>query len=252
MLHLGRGQSELLIYEDGFPAGIRVLNWGRDNLSDATAAGINVQKIYLTDAGAAALLPSLGGIACAWLQPSAAASAPPLILRSAEPPGRITLVDVRSRRPMVLAAVLACAVLAFPFVQALALRPLLTHHLARLETGRARLEAIDREIDFLQYLKDNQPPYVDTLFLLATCAPPGTSFDSISLGRRGELSLQGKLANGQQVTEFRSKLVEAGWFSSVVVEEQTPSPDRRVTVRMTAQLKATDSRKPLPEESSHK
>ena len=54
------------------------------------------------------------------------------------------------------------------------------------------------------------------------------------------------------MTDFRSKLIEAGWFSSVVVEEQTPSPDRRVTVRMTAQLKAADSRKPLPEEPSHK
>jgi hypothetical protein len=252
VLHLGRAQSELLIYEDGFPAAIRVLNWGRDNLSTATAAGINVPKIYLTDAEFAALLPSLGGIPCGCLQPAASAEAPPLILRSKEAPGRITLVDVRSRKPMVLAAVLACAVLAFPFAQALVLRPFLSHHLASLKAGRARLDAIDREIDFLQYLKANQPPYLDTLFLMANSAPPGTSFDSISLGRRGELSLRGKLGNAQQVTEFRSKLIEAGWFSSVVVEEQTPSPDRRVTVRMTAQMKAADSRKPLPEEPSHK
>jgi hypothetical protein len=47
-------------------------------------------------------------------------------------------------------------------------------------------------------------------------------------------------------------LIDAGWFSSVVVEEQVPTPDRRVTVRMTAQLKAADSRKPLPEASPHK
>ena len=252
VLHLGRRQSELLIYEDGFPAVLRVLNWGRDNLSAATAAGINVPKIYLTDAEAAALLPSLGGIPCACLQPTASPGAPPLILRSNEPAGRITLVDVKSRKPMVLAAALACAVLAFPFAQALVLKPFLSHHLATLKTGRARLDAIDREIDFLQYLKANQPPYVETLFLMAKSAPPGTSFDAVSLGRRGELSLRGKLGNAQQVTEFRSNLIEAGWFSSVVVEEQTPTPDRRVTVRMTAQLKAADSRKPLPEESAHK
>lgn len=252
VLHLGRRQSELLIYEDGFPAVLRVLNWGRDNLSAATAAGINVPKIFLTDAAAAALLPSLGGIPCAGLQPAASPDAPPLILRCNEQPGRITLGDVKSRKPMVLAAVLACAVLAFPFAQALVLKPFLSHHLATLKAGRARLGAIDREIDFLQYLKANQPPYLETLFLMATSAPPGTSFDSVSLGRRGELSLRGKLGNAQQVTEFRSKLIEAGWFSSVIVEEQTPTPDRRVTVRMTAQLKAADSRKPLPEESSHK
>ncbi len=252
LLHLGRRQSELLNYEDGFPAAIRVLNWGRDNLSAATAAGINVSTIYLTDTESAALLPSLGGIPCVCMQSVASADAPPLILRTSEPPGRITLVDVRSRKPMVLAAVLACAVLVFPFAQALVLKPFLAHHLAALKTGRARLEAIDREIDFLQYVKANQPPYLDTLFLMAASSPPGTSFESISLGRRGEITLRGKMGNAQQVTEFRSKLIDAGWFSSVVVEEQTPSPDRRVTVRMTAQLKAADSRKPLPEESSHK
>ena len=46
LLHLGRRQLELLIYEDGFPAALRVLNWGRDTLSAATAAGIDVSKIY--------------------------------------------------------------------------------------------------------------------------------------------------------------------------------------------------------------
>jgi hypothetical protein len=252
VLCLGRRQSELLAYEDGFPAFIRVLNWGRDNLSDATSAGINVQKIYLTDPEAFAFLPSLGGIACALLQPAASPEAPPLILRCNEPPGRLTLVDVKSRKPMVLAAALACAVLAFPFAQALVLKPFLSHHLANLKAGRARLGAIDREIDFLQYLKANQPPYLETLFLMAKSAPSGTSFDSVSLGRRGEVSLRGKLGNAQQVTDFRSKLIEAGWFSSVVVEEQTPTPDRRVTVRMTAQLKAADSRKPVTDEPSHK
>ncbi len=164
VLHLGRRQSEMLIYEDGFPAVIRVLNWGRENISSATAAGIDVPKIYLTDASAAALLPSLDGIPCAYLQATASTAAPPLVLRSNGPPGRITLVDVRSRKPMVLAAALACAILVFPFAQAIVLKPFLAHHLARLNAGRTRLDAIDREIGFLQYLKDNQPPYLETLF----------------------------------------------------------------------------------------
>jgi hypothetical protein len=252
VLHLGRRQSELLIYEDGFPAAIRVLNWGRDSLAGATAGGINVSKIYLTDAESLSLLPSLGGIACASLPQASSVGAPPLILRGDEPHRRVTLDDVKSRKPMVWAAALACAVLLFPFAQALVLKPFLTHHLKTLKAGRARLAAIDREIDFLQYLKANQPPYLETLFLMAKCAPPGSSFDSISLGRRGELSLRGKLGNAQQVTDFRSKLIEAGWFSSVVVDEQTPTPDRRVTVRMTAQLKDAGSRVPLPVESPKK
>jgi hypothetical protein len=251
VLHVGRTQSEVLIYDDGFPAAIRVLKWGRDNLS-AAAAGLNVPKIYLTSAGDAALMPRLGEIACDTLRPALTPGAPPLILHSQEPSARLTLQEVKSRRPLVLAAALAIAIIAFPFVQALAFRPLLTHHLARLNTGRARLEAIDREIDFLQYLKANQPPYMDLLYLMATAAPQGTSFESISMERRGELSIRGKLANASQVTDFRSKLIDAGWFSSVVVEEQIPSPDRRVSVRMTAQLKSADSRRPLPEEKTHK
>jgi hypothetical protein len=63
--------------------------------------------------------------------------------------------------------------------------------------------------------------------------------------RRGEFSVRGKLQNAQQVTEFRSNLIQSAWFSSVVVEEQTPTPDRQVTVRMTAQVKPVDARKPL-------
>jgi hypothetical protein len=145
-----------------------------------------------------------------------------------------------------------CAVIAFPFLQALVLKPYLSHRLVSLKSGIDRLGAIDREIDFLQYLKASQPPYLETLFLMAKAAPPGTRFDSITMGRKGEIALRGKLGNAQQVTDFRSKLIEAGWFSSVVVEEQTPSPDRRVTVRMTAQLKDAAERKPLPEEKPKK
>jgi hypothetical protein len=252
LLHVGRKHSELLIYEDGFPAALRVLNWGRDNLSAATATDINVPKIYLTDAESAVLPPNLAGIPCVQLQPAVSSNAPPLILRCKEAPGRVTYSDVRSRKPLVLAASLLCAVLAFPFLQALVLKPYLSHRISTLKGGIDRLGAIDREIDFLQYLRASQAPYMETLFLMAKAAPPGTSFDSVSIGRRGDIAMRGKLGNAQQVTDFRSKLIEAGWFSSVVVQEQTPTPDRRVTVRMTAQLKDAGDRKPLPEEKPHK
>jgi hypothetical protein len=252
LLHLGRAQSDLLLYEDGFPSALRVLDWGRDNVSAATVNGINVPKIYLTDAESAALLPTLNGVPCARLLPVASPNSPPLILRCKEAPGRVTYSDVKSRKPLVLAAALLCAVIAFPFLQALVLKPYLSHRLVSLKSGIDRLGAIDREIDFLQYLKASQPPYLETLFLMAKAAPPGTRFDSVTMGRKGDIAIRGKLGNAQQVTDFRSKLIEAGWFSSVVVEEQTPSPDRRVTVRMTAQLKDASSRKPLPEEKPKK
>ena len=52
-----------------------------------------------------------------------------------------------------------------------------------------------------------------------------------------------------QLAEFRTKLVDSGFFSAVVVEEQNPSPDnQKLTVRLTAQLKPLGQRKALTAE----
>ena len=72
--------------------------------------------------------------------------------------------------------------------------------------------------------------------------------ENLSMGRHQDVSLRLKLNNSEQVTEFRSKLVESGWFNNIVVEDQTPGMDRRVSVRMTASLKPAESRKALPVE----
>lgn len=150
------------------------------------------------------------------------------------------------------AALLGLGALFFPYAEALLLKPFLEKKLASVKADRGRLDAIDQELSFLQSLKQSQPPYLDTLYLLARSAPQGTRLDALSLSRRGEISLRAKMANGQQVTDFRSKLIESGWFANVVVEEQTPTPDRRVTVRMTAQLNPAESRKPLVVDASAK
>src|SRR5207302_2338018 len=89
----------------------------------------------------------------------------------------------------------------------------------------------------------NQPPYIDTLTILACSVGPGSRFDSISMNRHGELAIKGSLKDSTQVTDFRSKLIKSGYFSSVVVEEQTPTQDRqKLNVRITAQLKPDASR----------
>ena len=72
-----------------------------------------------------------------------------------------------------------------------------------------------------------------------------THLDGLSLGRHQQISIRLKMANAQQVSDFRSKLLDSGWFTNVMVEEQTPQPDRRVIVRMTADLKPAESRKPI-------
>jgi len=110
------------------------------------------------------------------------------------------------------------------------------------------LATIDQELDFLKFLKQTQPPYLDAIYLLAKSAPQGTHLEELSLSRHREISLRLKMANAQQVSDFRAKLIDSGWFANVMVEEQSPSPDRRVAVRMTAELKPVESRKPLTAE----
>jgi hypothetical protein len=147
---------------------------------------------------------------------------------------------------------LALGALLFPYAEAIVLKPFLERKLAALEADRGRLAVIDQELDFLKFLKQNQPPYLDAIYLMARSAPQGTHFDELSMGRQREISIQMKMANAQQVTDFRSKLIESGWFTNVMVEEQTPTPDRRFSVRITAELRTAESRKPLTGESAGK
>lgn len=146
------------------------------------------------------------------------------------------------------AAILALAALIFPYAEALVFKPFLERKLASLEADRGRLVTIDQELDFLKSLKQSQPPYLDAIYLMARSAPQGTHLDELSMNRQRQISIRMKMANGQQVTEFRSKLIDSGWFTNVMVEEQAPSPDRRFAVRMTAELRPAEFRKALAAE----
>jgi Tfp pilus assembly PilM family ATPase len=148
-----------------------------------------------------------------------------------------------------LAILLCFCSVVFPYAQAFLLKPFLAKKLAKIRAESGRLAVIDRELTFLQYLKNAQPPYLDALTVLANSAPPGTRFDSVTLNRRGELALKGNIGNAQQVVDFRTKLIKSAFFSSVTVEEQTPSPDRqRMTVRILAQCKPAGARPPVKAE----
>jgi hypothetical protein len=140
------------------------------------------------------------------------------------------------------------AALVFPYAEAIVLTPFLEKKLAALETDRGRLAMIDQELDFTEFLKQSQTPYLEAIYLLAKSAPQGMSLESLSMGGKQPISLRLKLASAQAVTDFRAKLVDSGWFTNVVVEEQAPTPDRRVSVRMTADLRPAESRKRLPVE----
>jgi hypothetical protein len=170
---------------------------------------------------------------------------PPLVLQAKQTNGKASRIAQQAPLKWAAAALglLLLAVL-LPYAEALTLKSHLAKKLAAIKTDQVRLATMDRELDFLQYLQQNQAPYLDALLVLAKAAPPGARFDSVSMNRRGELSLRGSLQNGQLVAELRSKLIDSGFFDSVGIEEQAPSPDhQKVTVRMNAQWKPADSRK---------
>ncbi len=145
-----------------------------------------------------------------------------------------------------LAILLGVCLAIFPYAQAFLFKPFLAKKLVRLRAEKGRLAMIDRELTFLQYLKNTQPPYLDALTVFANAAPPGTRLDSLSLNRRGELALKGNMGNAQQVVDFRAKLIKSAFFSAVTIEEETPSPDRqRMTVRILAQCKPAGGRPPV-------
>ncbi|HWX23221.1 MAG TPA: pilus assembly protein PilM [Candidatus Binatia bacterium] len=169
--------------------------------------------------------------------------AQPLVLQVKQSNGAASITRPAPWKWVALAGALALTLLVLPYAEALLLKAHLSKKLAAIKADRSRLGTIDSEYNFLQYLKQNQPPCLDTLYLLAKAAPQGTKLDSLSMNRRGDLSWRGTLHDSQQVADFRSKLIDSGLFASVSVDEQTPSPDRqKLTVRMSAQWKPAAAR----------
>jgi hypothetical protein len=319
VLDIGRTHSELMSFQDGVPASIRILAWGGENITRAIAEKLAIShdeaeklkltmdqpgvafgpqgtllqsatefalaelaknlrpaalgaRLYLTGKSArdSRLAPLLGGllggaVPCESLEQAPGAvsstaiaglirtserndSSAPVVLQLNGNQGVAKLARPPIWKWTAAAVLLALVTLLFPYAEAIVLKPFLERKLAALEADRGRLATIDQELDFLNFLKQNQPPYLDAIYLLARSAPRGTSLESLSMGRHQEISLRLKLGNTQQVTDFRSKLIDSGWFANVMVEEQTPSPDRRVSVRMTAALKPAESRKPITAE----
>jgi hypothetical protein len=136
-----------------------------------------------------------------------------------------------------IALVLGLACLAMNYAHSSYRHHRLIRQYTRFKAYRESVPDLDRQLGFLEYLKTNQPPYLDAIFALAGAAPRGVHTESLSINRRGEISFKGGLRDAQQMVEFRSRLIESGAFSNVIVEEQTPTPDhQKLNVRITAQL----------------
>ncbi|MCC6232694.1 MAG: PilN domain-containing protein [Verrucomicrobiales bacterium] len=151
------------------------------------------------------------------------------------------------RRWAVLAAILLGLALAAPHVEVALLQPGLARRVAALKAEEPRLAQIEEQWEFMRNLKQSQPPYLDALVVISKSIPQGTQLESVSMNGRGDLVLRGALRTSQDVVGFRSKLVESGFFTTVVVDEQTPTPDRQqVNYRITAHWKEASLREGLP------
>jgi hypothetical protein len=135
------------------------------------------------------------------------------------------------------AAFLLLAVLLFPTLEAALFTTPLSEKVSTFQAKAANLETnVDQEMGFLQALKQIQPPYLESIYIISKVAPPGIHVDSLTMNRRGEMNFRGTLANGDQVADFRAKLIASGYFAGVTVEEQTPE-HQKVTIRLTGQWK---------------
>jgi len=298
VLDVGHTHSEWISFENGTPNSLRILPWGRENVTRAIEHRLGIthgeaekfrtnldphnildeetgqkvqsvvqaeldslaesirstwtgQKIYLTGKSGRDLdlAPQLvkrlrDGAACEYWETVPGQDRSAAILGLEKPAGQdveqapliIQVNEVKGgetrSRPApwkwaALAVLLAIGLVSLPYAETFLMKSRLSRRLATLKVEKERLPAIDRELRFLQYLKDNQPPYLGALAILANAVQPGTRFDSVSMNRRGDLSLRGFMRDSQQVVDFRSKLIKSGFFSTVVVEEQNPTPDRQ-------------------------
>lgn len=118
--------------------------------------------------------------------------------------------------------------------------------LDELKAHQSKLPKLDREVSFLQFVKTNQPSYLDALAALGS-ASQGTKMEALTISRRGELSLRGQMQNPQGPTTMRAKLLDSGFFSLVTIDEQTPMPNnaQQVNFRLTALLRP-ESERPAP------
>ena len=264
LLDLHGSQSELVTFENGAPVSVRVLSSAAVAESAAKSLGGSCTKLILTGAGgdlASQISSKLRGVAVETLVTESgtgrSAAIHGLKKLAAQNGGTLPLVlQVKAKQAAggafnlaapdvklwaVRAAVLLVALLLLPYAEALVLKPFLSRKLSALKADKSRLVTIDRELEFLQSFKQNQPPYLDAIYLVSKFAPQGSKIESLTMNRRGEVSLRGSMRDATQVTDFRSKLIGSGFFANIAVEEQSPGQGK-LTVRMSAQWKPPEAR----------
>ena len=276
VLEITSTHGELVTFENGVPGNVQVFPVGT-GLAGAVQKNTAAKIIYVSGGSAMEnIFPeSSAAVACKRLEISSGegssaatlglkkcvAENRPVLLLNARPQSArsaLNLMQPENRGWLVRAAALLALLLLFPVAETLLVKPFLQWRLESYKTRQHNfLSVVEPERKFLLNLKQSQPPYLDALYIFSKSAPPGTHFDSITISQRGEISIKAAMANGQTVSDFRAKLMASGFFSSIVVEEQSPVLNQpRVGVRMTAVWKFAGLRPavsvPLPAAATNK
>lgn len=262
ILEVGQNRVELAWFDKGVPAGLRILPLG-PTLTEAILKGVAGGVLYLSGRELSAELVSKlsGQVECrrlefaggegfssatAGLEKSAVEKTPLLWLRTKARPTRVSFDWSRAetRRWAVRAGVLLAILLILPFAEALLVKPFLNGKLTRFKAQKQQfVSVVDPEMRFLQDYKQNQPPYLDLFYLFSKTAQPGMRLDSLTVNQHGNIALKATMPSAQAVMDFRSKLIDSGFFANITVEEQTPMQFQpTVNVRMTAQWKPAAAR----------
>lgn len=266
LLDLGRTHAELATFDGSAATGIRTLNW-TEAASPGELAGLahalrlawSGNLLLLTGGGAARpemarqLTEALGnGCVVQRLAVPEDRNASSVVegLRRLGPsdcialsasgdttPASVTRDRIDVWKWAVAAAALAVATFGLRYVEPVTRTGPLERRVREVRAVQKDLPEIDRELGFLQFLETNQPPYLNLLTVLAESSARGTKMTTVSINRRGELSLKATMPSPDQAGDLRTKLLASGSFQNVVIEEQTPGQNRQITVRMSAQWK---------------
>jgi hypothetical protein len=264
LLELGEKTSELIVCKAGVPTSIRVLPGAQQLTSLASAVeNVGARKIQVT--GGTMEAPALQRVAT---------QTEIEIIETPTREGHSSAIEglnrtVEKRLPLIVfedkkhksaqlasepsqwkwaavAIALGLACLALRYTESVFHKQRVSKKYAEIKAFREKMPELDRQLNFLQFIKTNQPSYLDALTALAASAPQGLHIQSLSMSRRGELSFKGMMRDSQQMMEFRSKMIDSGGFTNVVVEEQTPTQDRQnLNVRISAQWSGNVKALPL-------
>ena len=146
----------------------------------------------------------------------------PLHFRSTAAPRAATATPQGAAQPWIpwvaLAVLLGLTSLALRSVPALLQLPDLEE---RIENAKRELEtqpSVDRELGFLEHLKEQQLPTLDLLAVVAEKAPKGMLIDEIELDQGNRVIVVGSGADEKKADALRKFLVDEGWIERAVVE----------------------------------